>query len=164
MGHSLGGASLLIYIVMQRLKKKPHYIHRLILFTPAGFLKTSPIPWVCTLPSNHDKRPPTTTTHTRARHAGAAAVLQSYHFDRPAVRTAFICPTRKTVYPATLRAGIYMNYPFKWPWVTARTLAVATSQAIITVKCVNGAPLLHLTLHATVAPRARAVKPAGIGV
>lgn len=48
MGHSLGGASLLIYIVMQRLKNKPHYISRLVLLTPAGFLKTSPIPWVRT--------------------------------------------------------------------------------------------------------------------
>ena len=45
-GHSLGGASLLIYAVTSALKGRPDRIYRLILLTPAGFLKTSPIPWV----------------------------------------------------------------------------------------------------------------------
>ena len=45
-GHSLGGASLLIYAVTSALKGRPDRIYRLILLTPAGFLRTSPIPWV----------------------------------------------------------------------------------------------------------------------
>ena len=48
-GHSLGGASLLIYAVTSALKGAPDRIYRLILLTPAGFLKASPIPWVRTL-------------------------------------------------------------------------------------------------------------------
>ena len=45
-GHSLGGASLLVYAAMMAEKGEQNYIHRLILLTPAGFLRTSPIPWV----------------------------------------------------------------------------------------------------------------------
>jgi len=54
-GHSLGGASLLIYAVRAALRGDPDRIYRLILLTPAGFLKASPIPWVSTLgfPSSH---------------------------------------------------------------------------------------------------------------
>lgn len=62
MGHSLGGASLLIYAVMQRRKKLPHYITRLVLLTPAGFLKTNPIPWVP--PSSCLLLPPIDTPET----------------------------------------------------------------------------------------------------
>ncbi len=51
-GHSLGGASLLIYAVRAALRGDPDRIYRLILLTPAGFLKASPIPWVCTIPSS----------------------------------------------------------------------------------------------------------------
>eukprot|EP00884_Botryococcus_braunii_P017623 jgi/Botrbrau1/4544/Bobra.60_2s0032.1 len=36
-GHSLGGASLLIYAVTCRLSNRPHHIYRMILLTPAGF-------------------------------------------------------------------------------------------------------------------------------
>ena len=42
MGHSLGGASLLIYAVMCRRARRPHRLYRLILLTPAGFLQSAP--------------------------------------------------------------------------------------------------------------------------
>ena len=42
-GHSLGGASLLIYVVMCRQLGRPHHIYRLILLTPAGFLQKLPL-------------------------------------------------------------------------------------------------------------------------
>ncbi|KAK9840957.1 hypothetical protein WJX81_002471 [Elliptochloris bilobata] len=42
-GHSLGGASLLIYAVMCRSLGRPHHIYRLILLTPAGFLQKLPL-------------------------------------------------------------------------------------------------------------------------
>lgn len=51
-GHSLGGAALLIYTVMSRRRKRRHHIYRLILLTPAGFLQHAPL--VCsftTLPA-----------------------------------------------------------------------------------------------------------------
>lgn len=41
-GHSLGGAALLIYLVTSLRKKRRHHIYRLILLTPAGFLKHYP--------------------------------------------------------------------------------------------------------------------------
>ena len=41
-GHSLGGASLLIYAVMARRARRPHRLYRLILLTPAGFLQSAP--------------------------------------------------------------------------------------------------------------------------
>ena len=41
-GHSLGGAALLIYLVTSLRKKRPHHVYRLILLTPAGFLKHYP--------------------------------------------------------------------------------------------------------------------------
>lgn len=36
-GHSLGGAALLIYVVMSRRKQIAHRLHKLVLLTPAGF-------------------------------------------------------------------------------------------------------------------------------
>lgn len=42
-GHSLGGASLLIYLIWCRKAKRPHHLYRLILLTPAGFLSTIPM-------------------------------------------------------------------------------------------------------------------------
>lgn len=42
-GHSLGGASLLIYAVMCQKLGKPHHISRLVLLTPAGFHRQYPI-------------------------------------------------------------------------------------------------------------------------
>jgi hypothetical protein len=36
-GHSLGGASLLIYAVTRALAGRPHHLRRLVLLTPAGF-------------------------------------------------------------------------------------------------------------------------------
>lgn len=42
-GHSLGGAALLIYAVMCRKLGRPHHIYRLILLTPAGFLQKLPL-------------------------------------------------------------------------------------------------------------------------
>lgn len=42
-GHSLGGASLLIYVTYCRRLGRPHHIHRLVLLTPAGFLITWPL-------------------------------------------------------------------------------------------------------------------------
>lgn len=35
--HSLGGAAILMYVVTQRMKEKPHRLSRLILLSPAGF-------------------------------------------------------------------------------------------------------------------------------
>ncbi|XP_022639919.1 lipase 3 isoform X2 [Vigna radiata var. radiata] len=35
--HSLGGASMLMYVVTRRLKSKPHRLSRLVLLSPAGF-------------------------------------------------------------------------------------------------------------------------------
>ena len=42
-GHSLGGASLLIYLVMCRRACRAHRLYRLILLTPAGFLESAPL-------------------------------------------------------------------------------------------------------------------------
>ncbi|GMH38353.1 hypothetical protein BSKO_06237 [Bryopsis sp. KO-2023] len=36
-GHSLGGAAMLIYLVMSLYRRKPHYLSRLVLLSPAGF-------------------------------------------------------------------------------------------------------------------------------
>ena len=41
--HSLGGASILMYVVTQRLEEKPHYLSRLVLLSPAGFHEDAPI-------------------------------------------------------------------------------------------------------------------------
>ena len=41
-GHSLGGASLLIYAVTRSLAKRPTHLCRLILLTPAGFQQNYP--------------------------------------------------------------------------------------------------------------------------
>ena len=41
--HSLGGAAILIYVVTQRLAKRPHYLSRLILLSPAGFHEDAPL-------------------------------------------------------------------------------------------------------------------------
>ncbi|DBB06489.1 TPA: hypothetical protein ACH3X1_012041 [Trebouxia sp. C0004] len=41
-GHSLGGASLLIYAVTRSMKSKPTHLSRLILLTPAGFQQNYP--------------------------------------------------------------------------------------------------------------------------
>ena len=46
-GHSLGGASLLIYVTHCRRLGRPHHIHRLILLTPAGFLIKWPLVRPC---------------------------------------------------------------------------------------------------------------------
>lgn len=40
--HSLGGASILMYVVTRRLENKPHYLSRLILLSPAGFHDDAP--------------------------------------------------------------------------------------------------------------------------
>ncbi|KAG0607690.1 hypothetical protein M758_8G047800 [Ceratodon purpureus] len=40
--HSLGGAAILIYLVTRCLAKKPHYLSRLILLSPAGFHEEVP--------------------------------------------------------------------------------------------------------------------------
>ena len=42
-GHSLGGASLLVYVTHCKRSGRPHHIHRLILLTPAGFLVKWPL-------------------------------------------------------------------------------------------------------------------------
>ena len=41
-GHSLGGASLLIYAVTRSMAKQPTHLCRLILLTPAGFQQNYP--------------------------------------------------------------------------------------------------------------------------
>lgn len=41
-GHSLGGAALLIYAVMCRVLGRPHHLSRLVLLTPAGFHRNYP--------------------------------------------------------------------------------------------------------------------------
>lgn len=41
-GHSLGGASLLIYAVMCRVLGRPDHLSRLVLLTPAGFHRQYP--------------------------------------------------------------------------------------------------------------------------
>ncbi len=41
-GHSLGGASLLIYAVTRSMKGRPTHLSRLILLTPAGFQQNYP--------------------------------------------------------------------------------------------------------------------------
>ena len=41
-GHSLGGAALLIYAVMCRVLGRPHHLSRLVLLTPAGFHRKYP--------------------------------------------------------------------------------------------------------------------------
>ncbi|KAJ8773116.1 hypothetical protein K2173_028293 [Erythroxylum novogranatense] len=35
--HSLGGAAMLIYVIMRRIEEKPHRLSRMILLSPAGF-------------------------------------------------------------------------------------------------------------------------------
>ena len=42
-GHSLGGASLLIYAVTRSMQGEPTHLTRLVLLTPAGFLKSYPM-------------------------------------------------------------------------------------------------------------------------
>lgn len=42
-GHSMGGASLLVYAVMCRRLGRPHHIQRLVLLTPAGFQSHLPM-------------------------------------------------------------------------------------------------------------------------
>ncbi|KAK9810060.1 hypothetical protein WJX72_004140 [[Myrmecia] bisecta] len=52
-GHSLGGASLVIYALTCRRHGRPHHIHRLILQGPAGFHRHTPLailPFMATLP------------------------------------------------------------------------------------------------------------------
>ncbi|KAI8465067.1 MAG: Alpha/Beta hydrolase protein [Monoraphidium minutum] len=46
--HSLGGASLLIYLVMRLRSGRPHHVQRLVLLTPAGFHPRmgAGLPWV----------------------------------------------------------------------------------------------------------------------
>ena len=44
-GHSLGGASLLIYAVTRCMKGQPTHLARLILLTPAGFQQNYPKVW-----------------------------------------------------------------------------------------------------------------------
>ena len=46
-GHSLGGAALLLYMVMCRKRGRQHHVYRLILLTPAGFLKHAPVVRPC---------------------------------------------------------------------------------------------------------------------
>lgn len=41
--HSLGGASILVYVVTRRLENKPHHLSRLILLSPAGFHEDGPV-------------------------------------------------------------------------------------------------------------------------
>ncbi|KAG0555360.1 hypothetical protein KC19_12G163800 [Ceratodon purpureus] len=41
--HSLGGASILMYVVTRRLEKMPHHLSRLILLSPAGFHEDVPV-------------------------------------------------------------------------------------------------------------------------
>jgi len=40
--HSLGGASILMYVVTRRLESKPHHLSHLILLSPAGFHEEAP--------------------------------------------------------------------------------------------------------------------------
>lgn len=40
--HSLGGASMLMYVVLRRLENRPHRLSRLILLSPAGFHEEAP--------------------------------------------------------------------------------------------------------------------------
>lgn len=40
--HSLGGASMMMYVVTRRLEEKPHYLSRLVLLSPAGFHEDAP--------------------------------------------------------------------------------------------------------------------------
>ena len=49
-GHSLGGASALIYAVQQARANQPNRIYRLVLLAPAGFHNKTPVPWVSTAP------------------------------------------------------------------------------------------------------------------
>ncbi|KAK9054402.1 hypothetical protein SSX86_025480 [Deinandra increscens subsp. villosa] len=42
-GHSLGGAAILMYIITRRVEQKPHRLSRLILLSPAGFHHDSTI-------------------------------------------------------------------------------------------------------------------------
>ena len=41
-GHSLGGMVLPMYLIHQKLQKRPHYLNHAILLSPAGLLKHSP--------------------------------------------------------------------------------------------------------------------------
>lgn len=41
--HSLGGAAIMIHVVMRRLRRQPHRFHRLILLSPAGFHEKTPV-------------------------------------------------------------------------------------------------------------------------
>ena len=53
-GHSLGGACLLIYAVTRAMKGEPTHISRLILLTPAGFQQKHPrVCVVVALPALH---------------------------------------------------------------------------------------------------------------
>jgi len=42
-GHSMGGAALLIYAVMCRVVRRPHHLARLVLLSPAGFQSKPPL-------------------------------------------------------------------------------------------------------------------------
>lgn len=42
-GHSLGGAALLIHLVMALREKRPHHLHKLVLLSPAGFHHKYPL-------------------------------------------------------------------------------------------------------------------------
>ena len=42
-GHSMGGAALLIYSVMCRVVRRPHHLSRLVLLSPAGFQSKPPL-------------------------------------------------------------------------------------------------------------------------
>lgn len=42
-GHSLGGAMLLMYAVRRRMEGRPHHLCRLVLLTPAGMLREFPL-------------------------------------------------------------------------------------------------------------------------
>ena len=68
--HSLGGASLLIYVVMCRRLGRPHHLYRLILLTPAGFLEKLPLVGHAALPDSFLARMPAPVCSTpRLDHA-----------------------------------------------------------------------------------------------
>jgi hypothetical protein len=60
-GHSLGGASLLIYVVMCRKLNLPHHLYRLILLTPAGFMHKAPLVRTAGRGALFSLRPPSRT-------------------------------------------------------------------------------------------------------
>ena len=52
-GHSLGGMTLMMYLIHQKIDKKPHYLNQAILLSPAGFheetsLSIKIIAWLAT--------------------------------------------------------------------------------------------------------------------